>query len=172
MTQPIFGIVGWKNAGKTTLVEKLVACFTARGLKVSTVKHAHHDFDIDHPGKDSYKHREAGAAQVVIVSDKRLAMLKENPKSTSPTVDDALRWIDPCDLVLIEGFKQHNHAKLEIIRGPSDLPLIASSDPTIKAVVTDNNLTDLELPIFRGDDIDAIADFIFQEAKLSVQVCG
>ena len=172
MMQPIFGIVGWKNAGKTTLVEKLVACFTARGLKVSTVKHAHHDFDIDHPGKDSYKHREAGAVQVVIASDKRLAMLKENPKSTSPTVDDALRWIDPCDLVLIEGFKQYDHAKLEVMRGPSDLPLIASSDPTIKAVVTDNTLADLELPLFRADDIDAIADFIFQEAGLSAQACG
>lgn len=170
--QPVFGIVGWKNAGKTTLVEKLVACFTARGLTVSTIKHAHHDFDIDHPGKDSHKHREAGAAQVVIASDKRLAMLKENPKSTSPTVDDALRWIDPCDLVLIEGFKQHAHAKLEVMRGPSKLPLIASSDPTIKAVVTDNHLADLELPVFKGDDIDAIADFIFQEISLSAQVSG
>lgn len=169
MTQPVLGIVGWKNAGKTTLVEKLVACFTARGLKVSTVKHAHHDFDIDHPGKDSYKHREAGAVQVVIASDKRLAMLKENPKNTSPTVEDALRWIDPCDLVLIEGFKQHSHPKLEVSRETAEKPLIAQSDPTIRAVVADTCLPELKLPVFGADDIDAIVDFISKEAGLAAR---
>lgn len=172
MTQPVFGIVGWKNAGKTTLVEKLVACFTARGLKVSTVKHAHHDFDIDHPGKDSYKHREAGAVQVVIASDKRLAMLKENSENTSPTLDDALRWIEPCDLVLIEGFKQYNHAKLEVSREASEKPLIAQSDPTIRAIVANTCMPELDLPVFAADDIDAIADFILQEVNLSAQAGG
>jgi len=164
----LFGIVGWKNAGKTTLVVRLVEHFTALGLNIATVKHAHHDFDIDHPGKDSYRHREAGAAQVVIASDRRTAMLRENREPTPPTLEDTLRWIDPCDLVLVEGFKRHPHAKLEIIRGdPVDGP-IAPNDPSVKAIVTDKAPTNSTLPVFDIDDVQAIANFILQETGLAV----
>ena len=110
--------------------------------------------------------------QVVIASDKRLAMLKENPKSMSPTVDDALRWIDPCDLVLIEGFKQYGHPKLEVSRKTSEKPLLAQRDPTIRAVVADTCLPELALPVFGADDIDAIADFISKEAGLAARTGG
>ena len=164
----LFGIVGWKNAGKTTLVVRLVEHFTALGLNIATVKHAHHDFDIDHPGKDSYRHREAGAAQVVIASDKRIAMLLENREPTPPTLEDTLRWIEPCDLVLVEGFKRHPHAKLEIIRGdPADAP-IALRDPSVKAIVTDKTRNVGTLPTFDIDDVQTIANFILRETGLTV----
>ena len=164
----LFGIVGWKNAGKTTLVVRLVEHFTALGLNIATVKHAHHDFDIDHPGKDSYRHREAGAAQVVIASDQRIAMLRENREPTPPTLEDTLRWIDPCDLILVEGFKRHPHAKLEIIRGdPVDAP-ISPEDPSVKAIVTDKTHRSSTLPVFDIDDVQAIARFILQETGLKI----
>ena len=165
--QNLFGIIGWKNAGKTTLVVRLVEHFTAKGLKVATVKHAHHDFDIDHPGKDSYLHREAGASQVVIASDRRIAMLKENREPTAPTLEDTLKWVEPCDLILVEGFKRHPHPKLEVIRGePKDDP-VALEDDTVRAIATDRERDIEDLPAFDIEDIAAIADFILKETGLN-----
>ena len=165
----LFGIIGWKNAGKTTLVVRLVEYFTARGLKVATVKHAHHDFDIDHPGKDSYLHRQAGAAQVIIASDRRIAMLRENREPTPPTLEDLLRWVEPCDLVLVEGFKRHPHPKLEVIRGaPKDEP-VALTDPSVKAIATDKARDIGTQRAFDIEDIEAIASFILQETGLAVR---
>jgi len=163
----LFGIIGWKNAGKTTLVVRLVEHFTAQGLKVATVKHAHHDFDIDHPGKDSFKHREAGASQVVIASDQRIAMLRENHDPKPPTLEDTLRWVDPCDLILVEGFKRHPHPKIEVIRGePKDEP-VALTDPSVKAIATDKDRAIGTQPVFDIEDIAAIAAFILQETGLT-----
>ena len=163
----LFGIIGWKNAGKTTLVVRLVEHFTAQGIKVATVKHAHHDFDIDHPGKDSFKHREAGASQVVIASDQRIAMLRENREPTPPTLEDTLRWVEPCDLILVEGFKRHPHPKIEVIRGePKDEPL-ALTDPTVKAIATDKDRHIGTQPVFDIEDIGAIAAFILHETGLT-----
>lgn len=165
--QKIFGIIGWKNAGKTTLVVRLVEYFCARGLRVSTVKHAHHDFDIDHPGKDSYLHREAGASQVVIASDRRIAMLKENREPVAPTLEETLSWVDPCDLVLVEGFKRHPHPKIEVIRGdPKDEP-VALKDTSVKAIATDRARNIGTLQEFDIEDVAVIAEFILQETELN-----
>jgi molybdopterin-guanine dinucleotide biosynthesis adapter protein len=163
----LFGIIGWKNAGKTTLVVRLVEHFTAQGLRVATVKHAHHNFDIDHPGKDSYLHREAGASQVIIASDQRIAMLRENPEPTPPTLEDTLRWVDPCDLILVEGFKRHPHPKMEVIRDtPKDEP-VALTDTSVRAIATDRDRSIGALPVLDIEDIPAIADFILKETGIT-----
>lgn len=161
--QKIFGIIGWKNAGKTTLIVRLVEHLTARGLSVSTVKHAHHDFDIDHPGKDSYLHRQAGAGQVVIASDKRIAMLQENRDPIAPTLEETLSWVDPCDLVLVEGFKRHPHPKIEVIRGEQQDVPIALNDASVKAIATDRERNTRKTTEFNIEDVTAIAEFILQE---------
>ncbi|WOF72536.1 molybdopterin-guanine dinucleotide biosynthesis protein B [Parvibaculaceae bacterium PLY_AMNH_Bact1] len=165
--QKIFGIIGWKNAGKTTLVVRLIDHFVAHGLSVSTVKHAHHDFDIDHPGKDSYLHREAGASQVVIASDKRIAMLQENREPIVPSLEETLSWVDPCDLVLVEGFKRHPHPKIEVIRGdPTDEP-VALTDSSVRAIATDRERNIGTHSQFNIEDVELIAEFILQETGLN-----
>ncbi len=165
--QNLFGIIGWKNAGKTTLVVRLVEHFTGQGLRVATVKHAHHDFDIDHPGKDSYLHREAGASQVIIASDRRIAMLQENRAPTPPTLEETLRWVAPCDLILVEGFKRHPHPKIEVIRGEPKDPPVALADETVRAVASDRDRDLGARPQFDIEDISAIADFILTETGLT-----
>jgi molybdopterin-guanine dinucleotide biosynthesis protein B len=115
-TTPVFGITGWKNSGKTQLVTRLVAEFTQRGLKVSTVKHAHHNFDVDKPGADSYRHREAGAVEVALVSGRRWALMHELRDQEEPPLEDILARLTPCDLILIEGYKRENHPKIETRR--------------------------------------------------------
>ena len=167
--QKIFGIIGWKNAGKTTLVVRLVDYFVAHGLEVATVKHAHHDFDIDHPGKDSYLHREAGAGQVVVASDKRTAMLKENRNPVAPSLEETLSWVDPCDLVLVEGFKRHLHPKMEVIRGEQQDEPIALNDTSVKAIATDRERNIGSQPEFDIEDVTAIAEFILQETGLKTK---
>ena len=162
----IYGVTGWKNAGKTGLMERLVAEFTRRGLRVSTLKHAHHSFDVDHPGRDSFRHREAGAAQVMLSSGNRWALMSELRGSPEPTLADLLTRLDPVDLILIEGWKRDSHAKIEAWRSETANPLIAPNDPTIRAVATD---VPLELPgraQFHLDDTGAIADFIAHEVGL------
>jgi molybdopterin-guanine dinucleotide biosynthesis adapter protein len=161
-TRPkIFGIAGWKNSGKTGLMVRLVAEFTARGFKVSTIKHAHHDFDIDKVGADSYRHREAGAHEVALVSGTRYAIMHELRGAAEPSFEEILSRLAPCDLVLIEGYKREPVPKIEARRIESlrNEPL-APTDPHIVAIAADHPVPDAGLPVFELDDTIAIADFI------------
>jgi molybdopterin-guanine dinucleotide biosynthesis protein MobB len=161
----VFGVVGWKNAGKTGLMERLVAEITSRGITVSTVKHAHHVFDVDQPGKDSHRHRQAGAREVLLASRKRVAIMHELREEDEPKLEELLARLHPVDLVLIEGYKRDTHAKVEAHRAETGNPLIALEDPTIKAVASDVPL-DLDRPVFDLDDTPAIADFILSQVGL------
>jgi len=161
----IYGVVGWKNAGKTGLMERLVTDITGRGLSVSTVKHAHHSFDVDHPGKDSHRHRIAGATEVLLASRNRFALMHELRDTDEPTLADLLAKLSPVDLVLIEGYKRDTHPKVEAHRAATGNPLIAPDDPTIRAVASDTGLT-LDRPVFDLNDTTAIADFILSEVGL------
>lgn len=160
MTQRVLGVTGWKNSGKTTLVERLVAALTARGWRVSTVKHAHHDFDIDQEGTDSHRHRLAGAAEVAIVSNRRWALMHELREEEEPPLTDILSRLAPCDLVIVEGYKRDRHAKIEARRlGAKDQTPLAPADPTIVAIASDHEVERGAVPVFAIDDIDALADF-------------
>lgn len=156
----IFGLVGWSGSGKTTLVAKLLPELIGRGFGVSTMKHTHHNFDIDKKGKDSYEHRMAGATEVLITGAKRWAILHENRNAPEPSIDDLLARMEDVDLVLIEGFKSHGHQKMEVFRPAVGKPLLCSDDPTIVAVACDAHLPDIDLPVIDLEDIKAIADFI------------
>ena len=161
MTRRIIGITGWKNSGKTTMTERLVAEFVARGLKVATVKHAHHAFDIDKDGTDSFRHRTAGAGEVAIVSGNRWALMHELRDEQEPSMDDILARLSPCDLVIVEGYKRESHPKIELRRvGSKDTRPLAPDDPNIIAVASDRVMPDETLPVFGIDDIANIADFI------------
>lgn len=165
--QRVFGIAGWKNSGKTLLVTRLVAEFTRRGYRVSTVKHAHHSFDVDTPDTDSYRHRQAGASEVALVSSNRFALMHELRDEDEPTLEDILGRMAPCDLILIEGYKRAGHAKIEARRteaAKSD-PL-AAQDPSIVAIAADHPVADTSVPVFDLDDIGAIADFIAEQTQL------
>jgi molybdopterin-guanine dinucleotide biosynthesis protein MobB len=162
----IYGVIGWKNAGKTGLMERLVTEITGRGFRVSTVKHAHHTFDVDHPGRDSYRHREAGATEVLLASRNRFALMHELRDEDEPTLAELLVHLAPVDLVLIEGYKRDSHPKIEAFRAEPANPLIAPDDPTIRAVAADCEL-DLDRPVFDLNDTVAIADFILAEVGLS-----
>jgi len=156
----VFGIAGFKNAGKTTLVVDLIREFRSRDLRVATVKHAHHDFDIDHPGKDSHQHRSAGAAEVIVASDRRWAHIKELGDQPIPELAELLAHLGDVDLVLIEGYKRGSHPKLELRRAGVDNPLLADDDPAIKAIVSDFAIDDANIPVLNRADVAAIADFI------------
>ena len=156
-TPRVFGVTGWKNAGKTTLVEHLVREFVRRGWRVSTIKHAHHDVDIDQPGRDSFRHRAAGAAEVALVGGLRYAIMREQAE---PTLAEVLARMAPADLILIEGFKREPHRKIEV-RAAGPAPLLAPDDPSIVAIAADQRPSDgSHLPWFKRSDIAAIADFI------------
>ena len=161
----LFGVVGYKNAGKTGLMERLVAEISERGLRVSTLKHAHHSFDIDQQGKDSYRHRDAGAHQVLLASSTRWALMTELRGDNEPPLAKLLALLDPVDLVLVEGYKRDTHAKIEAFRAEPGNPLIAKDDPTICAVASDTKLT-IDRPVFDLNDTKAIADFILSEVGL------
>ncbi|MDG1240819.1 MAG: molybdopterin-guanine dinucleotide biosynthesis protein B [Planktomarina sp.] len=162
----IFGVTGWKNAGKTGLMERLVAEFCSRGLRVSTLKHAHHSFDVDHPGKDSHRHRTAGASQVLLASTERWALMNEHRGAPEPSLAALLAKLDPVDLVLIEGWKRDKHPKVEAWRTETGNQLIAPSDPTILAVASDTTL-ELDRPVFDLDDTAAVADFILEHLEMA-----
>jgi len=156
VSQPfVFGVTGWKNAGKTTLTERLVAEFVRRGWRVATVKHAHHTVDIDHPGTDSFRHRAAGATEVALVGGQRYAIMREQAE---PSLAEVLARLAPADLVLIEGYKREPHPKIEVRAG--DVPSLAANDPAIVAIAADTPPAETGLPWFRRDDIVAIADLI------------
>ncbi|KRS19521.1 molybdopterin-guanine dinucleotide biosynthesis protein B [Roseovarius indicus] len=161
----LYGVVGWKNAGKTGLMERLVTEVTGRGFSVSTVKHAHHTFDVDQPGKDSHRHRVAGATEVLLASRKRIALMHELRDEKEPTLEELLQRLGPVDLVLVEGYKRDAHPKVEAHRAETGNPLIATDDPTVRAVASDTAL-DLDRPVFDLNDTGAIADFILREVGL------
>nr|WP_325262734.1 molybdopterin-guanine dinucleotide biosynthesis protein B [uncultured Rhizobium sp.] len=169
MTVPprVFGIAGWKNSGKTGLAVRLVTEFTRRGYKISTIKHAHHDFDIDKVGADSFRHRQAGAHEVTIVSGTRFAIMHELRGDPEPSLQDVLDRIAPCDLVLIEGYKREPVPKIEARRleSKSREPL-APTDPHIVAIAADHVVEGTSLPVFDLDDTVAIADFIADVVSL------
>lgn len=161
----LYGVVGWKNAGKTGLMERLVTEITGRGIRVSTVKHAHHSFDVDHEGKDSHRHRVAGATEVMLASRNRFALMHELRDEAEPTLEELLARLSPVDLVLIEGYKRDAHPKVEAHRAEAGNPLIAPGDPTVRAVASDVPLA-LDRPVFDLNDTTAIADFILAEVGL------
>jgi len=168
MTHKVFGITGWKNSGKTGLTERLVTELTRRGWKVSTVKHAHHDFDIDKEGTDSFRHRQAGASEVAIVSGRRWALMHELRGEDEPALDAVLTRLAPCDLVLVEGYKREGHKKIETRRTVAkDTAPLSAGDPTIMAIAADHAVADNTLPVFDLDDVDTIADFIEATVGLS-----
>ena len=161
-----FGITGFSGSGKTTLLEALIPRFTARGLKVSLIKHTHHWFDIDQPGKDSYRLREAGCGEVMLLSDKRWVLMHELHDASPPTLEEQLERISPCDLVLVEGFKQAPLPKLEVHRPANGKPLFWSSHPEhIVAVASDERL-EVPLPQFELSDHAGIVDFILRHQGL------
>lgn len=156
----LFGLAGWSGSGKTTLMVRLLPELVGRGLSVSTVKHAHHNFEIDRPGKDSYEHREAGATEVMITGGRRWALMHEIRDKAEPGVPDLVRHMTPVDLLMIEGFKSDEHPKLEVYRSATGKPLICRDDPKIVAVASDEKLNGLKIPQLDLNDIPAIADFI------------
>jgi molybdopterin-guanine dinucleotide biosynthesis protein MobB len=161
----LYGVTGWKNAGKTTLMERLVTEITGRGFSVSTVKHAHHDTDVDQPGRDSHRHRQAGASQVMLASPHRWALMTELRDAPEPPLSDLLARLDPVDLVLVEGYKRAPHPKIEAWRTENGKPPLANRNDTIRAIAADAPV-ETGLPVLALNDPAAIADFIVREVGL------
>lgn len=161
----LYGITGWKDSGKTHLVARLVALFSARGLAVSTIKHAHHSAETDRAGTDSHRHREAGAREVILASPARWALMGELRGAPEPGLEELLARLSPVDLVLIEGYKATPHPKIEAHRSATGKGLLAAENPTIRAVASDADVATV-LPTFRLDDTAGIADFILREVGL------
>lgn len=167
----IYGVVGWKNSGKTGLMERLVTEITGRGFSVSTVKHAHHSFDVDHPGKDSHRHRVAGAREVLLSSKSRWALMHELRDEAEPTLEELLTKLSDVDLVLVEGYKRDVHPKVEAHRQETGNALISPEDPTIRAIASDVALENGK-PVFDLNDTKAIADFILSDLGMTASPAG
>ncbi len=164
----VFGFAGYSNSGKTTLIEMLIPRFVARGLRISLIKHAHHGFDLDRPGKDSYRHREAGATEVFLVSSKRWVLMHELRDEEEPSLEAQMSIMAPCDLVLVEGFKYTAIPKIEVHRPANGKPVLYHENPNIIAVASDAPLPgDCSLPVLDLNDIDAIAAFILKKVELA-----
>lgn len=161
----IFGFAGWSGSGKTTLIEKLIPLFVARGLKVSLIKHAHHTFDVDQPGKDSHRHRHAGCTEVLVSSSRRWALVHELRGAPEPGFVELIERLSLCDLVLIEGFKRERVPKLEVYRASTGEPLLHPQDADIVGIATDRKL-ETALPQFDLNDAPAIAGFVLRYARL------
>ena len=166
----VFGLAGWSGSGKTTLVEQVVSHLVGLGYDVATVKHAHHYFDADIPGKDSFRHRQAGARQVLVSSAQRSALFSEHASSDEPDLPHLLQQLAPADLVLVEGFKKYPIEKIEIFRPSVGKPRLYPDDDLVMAVASDEALDDCPLPVFDLSDIVVIADFIIVQTKLK-QAC-
>ena len=162
----IFGIAGYSGSGKTTLIERLVPLLTAEGLRVSLIKHAHHSFDVDQPGKDSYRHRHAGCSEVLVASSVRWALMHELRAAPEPTLPELIKHMSPCDLLLIEGFKREPIPKLEVYRSSIGEPLLFGQDGDIVAIAADQRV-ETRLPQFNLDDVTAIATFIRMHVGLA-----
>ncbi|CAA9308323.1 MAG: Molybdopterin-guanine dinucleotide biosynthesis protein MobB [uncultured Microvirga sp.] len=161
----VVGLAGWSGAGKTTLLLKLIPEFQRRGLSVSTLKHAHHAFEIDHPGKDSFEHRRAGAREVLIASGRRWALVRELREEPEPSLGTLLRRLSPVDLVVIEGFKASAHPKLEVFRAANQKPLLGSAAPNIRSIASDTALPGASVPVVPLSEIAAIADRLLAIAE-------
>jgi molybdopterin-guanine dinucleotide biosynthesis protein B len=161
----VFGIAGFKNAGKTTLVVELIRELRSRGLRVATIKHAHHQFDIDHPGKDSYLHREAGAEEVIVASARRWAHIRELENGDEPPLGELLTHLSDPDLVLVEGYKHGTHRKLELRRAGIDAPELAGEDEAICAIVSDGPVAAASVPVLDRANVTAIADLVEKMAE-------
>ena len=155
----IFGLAGWSGSGKTTLLAAIIPELAARGLSVSTIKHAHHDFDIDRPGKDSWRHRQAGAREVMVASARRWALMHELRDTAEPALDDLVARLGPVDVVIVEGFKRHPHPKLEVHRPSLGKPLLYPDDPHIVAIASDEPFA-APLPLLSLADPAAVAGFM------------
>jgi molybdopterin-guanine dinucleotide biosynthesis protein B len=156
----IFGLAGWSGSGKTSLLVRLLPELNRRGLSVSTVKHAHHGFDVDQPGKDSWEHRNAGAVEVMVSSERRWALMHERRGAPEASLDALLAHMTPVDLVIVEGYKAHPHPKLEVHRVSIGKPLLCREDPSVVAIAADCAVEGLKIPQLRLDDTPAIAAFI------------
>jgi molybdopterin-guanine dinucleotide biosynthesis protein B len=159
----VIGLAGWSGAGKTTLLTRLIPHFKAEGLRVSVIKHAHHHFDVDVPGKDSWRHREAGAAEVLVSSERRWALMHELRGEGEPRLPELLEKLAPVDLVVVEGFKREPHRKIEVHRAANNKPLLFPDDPGIIGIATDTSV-DTRLPTVHLDDIPAIAALLLRAA--------
>ncbi|MGE0717787.1 MAG: molybdopterin-guanine dinucleotide biosynthesis protein B [Alphaproteobacteria bacterium] len=166
----IIGLAGWSGSGKTTLVRRLLPALAGHGLAVSTVKHAHHAFDVDQPGKDSHVHRQAGAVEVMVASSARWALMHELRGAPEPPLSDLLAHMTPVDLVIVEGFKREPHAKIEVHRPAIGKPLLAPDDPHIVAVATDAPIAGLDRPALPLDDAETIARFVIRHLGLPGRV--
>lgn len=163
----VMGIVGWSGSGKTSLLVEVLAILKGTGLKVSTMKHAHHHFDVDQPGKDSFRHREAGASEVLVVTSSRWVLMHESREEPEPSIESLIERMTPVDLLLIEGFKTHHHPKVEIHRQSEGKPLLYPDDPGIVAVASDGRLPGLTVPQLDLNDPAAIAHFILVHTGLA-----
>ena len=160
-----FGFAGWSGSGKTTLIEKLIPLLVQRGLRVSLIKHAHHTFDVDHPGKDSYRHRDAGAAEVLVTSSRRWVLMHELRGAREPSFEEQIRHVSPCDLLIVEGFKFAAIPKLEVWRAKTGEGMLHPNDPHIVAVASDATV-ETKLPLLDLNAHEAIAAFIVGHLKL------
>ena len=165
----VIGLAGWSGAGKTTLLVKMIPCLVARGLKVSTVKHAHHSFDIDQPGKDSHTHRMAGATEVLVGSARRWALVHELRYEPEAPLSALLSKLSAVDLVVVEGFKREPHPKLEVYRAAIGKPLLQPGDPHIVAVATDGALPSVDVTVVSLDDVEAVVDIVLAHAAPATQ---
>ena len=161
-----FGFAGWSGSGKTTLIEKLMPLFVTRGLRVSLIKHAHHTFDVDQPGKDSYRHRQAGAMEVLVTSARRWVLMHELGGAPEPSFEEQIRHFSPCDLLIVEGFKFAPIPKLEVWRPETGQGMLHPNDPHIVAVASDAKL-ETTLPLLDLNDAAAIAAFILAHLELA-----
>jgi molybdopterin-guanine dinucleotide biosynthesis protein B len=160
----IIGLAGWSGSGKTTLITRVIPVLVRRGLTVATIKHAHHEFDIDRPGKDSWLHREAGASEVAVVSSRRWALIHELRGEPEPPLAEILAKLSPVDLVIVEGFKRHKLPKLEVYRAGLGKPLLYPDDDCIVAIATDAPLPQAPLPVLMLDDVESVANVLQAEA--------
>ena len=161
-----FGFAGWSGSGKTTLIEQLIPRFVKHGLRVSLIKHAHHTFDVDHPGKDSYRHRQAGASEILVTSSRRWVLMHELRGEQEPSFEEQVKHLSPCDLLIVEGFKHAPIPKLEVWRAVTGEALLHPNDPHIVAVASDAKV-ETKLPLLDLNDAGAIADFIVEHQKLA-----
>jgi molybdopterin-guanine dinucleotide biosynthesis adapter protein len=161
----VFGFAGWSGSGKTTLIEQLIPRFVGRGLRVSLIKHAHHTFDVDQPGKDSWRHRHAGAGEVLVTSSRRWVLMHELRGAHEPSFDEQIARLSPCDLLLVEGFKHAPIPKLEVWRAETGEGLLHPNDPHIVAVASDTKI-ETRLPLLDLNDVDGISRFILKEVEL------